>query len=67
MSEKVAKVLRRESRKRFEADLDALVAAIRELPLWFRLRFCLGLLFKTPWERKKRKTQSFTYTDKALN
>ncbi len=44
MSEKVARALRKEIKKRFDADLDALMEAITELPLMRRVGFALKIL-----------------------
>jgi len=48
MSERVAKQVRREIRKRLRTDFDKFTEAVRDLPFTSRVRFCLRILIGRP-------------------
>ncbi len=55
MSEKMARALRKEIKQRFDADLDALMEAITELPFMRRVGFALKILLGHPGRAKSDK------------
>jgi len=46
MSGKLAKMMRKEVRKRYRSDIDLFVKQIFQLPLGYRIHFCFDVIFK---------------------
>lgn len=44
MNGRLAKMMRREVRKRYKADYDKFVEGVSDLPFWFRVKFCCKVL-----------------------
>ncbi len=55
MSERQSRRVRQEIRKRFRTDFDEFTSMICGFSVWFRMKFCIELLFGRWWKKMKSK------------